>query len=344
MLALAAGLLTGFFLSATAAASAATAPVRLQGRDYVRLDDWARQHQFKVTRTPNSREVLAVRAGDRLTLTTDGRRIEFNGVGLWLSHTVLLTNQQVMIAQLDARGVLTTLANPPQRPPGQRIRTICIDPGHGGKEPGHLSSNRLEKTYTLLLAQEVRRMLQDAGLKVVLTRHSDTTVELMERTAIARKADADLFVSLHYNAAAASSTTATGIEVYAMTPVGARSTNASNDAGPLGAFSGNRFDTDNLLLAYQVQRALTRSLPKAADRGVRRARFMVLRLAEMPAILIEAGFMSHQTDGRWIYSQNGRRQTARAIADGILAYQRTVERGTSSTSSSKSTTPSSARK
>lgn len=342
MLAIAAGLLTGFFLPATATAASPT--VSIQGRDYVRLEDWARQNHFKVTRTPQSREVVAVRAGDRLTLTTDGRRIEFNGVGLWLSHTVLLTNQQVMVAHLDIRSVLNTLANPPQRPPGQRIKTICIDPGHGGKEPGHKSSSRLEKTYTLLLAQEVRRLLQDAGLKVVLTRHSDITVDLVERTAIARKADADLFISLHYNAAAASSTTATGIEVYAMTPVGARSTNASNDAGPVGSFSGNRFDADNLLLAFHVQRALTRSLPNAADRGVRRARFMVLRLAEMPAILIEAGFMSHPTDGRWIYSQNGRRQTARAIADGILAYQRTVERGTSSTSSSKSTTPSSAKK
>ncbi|HQH03701.1 MAG TPA: N-acetylmuramoyl-L-alanine amidase, partial [Verrucomicrobiota bacterium] len=90
-------------------------------------------------------------------------------------------------------------------------------------------------------------------------------------------------------------------------------------------FIGNRNNSRNLFLAYQVQAALVRNLA-TEDRGVRRARFAVLRDAAMPAVLIEAGFMSHPVEGRKILTAAYRQQIARAIVEGLLAYKKAVER------------------
>jgi N-acetylmuramoyl-L-alanine amidase len=88
---------------------------------------------------------------------------------------------------------------------------------------------------------------------------------------------------------------------------------------------GNRCNDKNILLAYDVQKSLVQQLG-VQDRGVRRARFAVLRDAEMPAILVEAGFMSHPVEGSKIFTPAYRRQLARAIVDGIMTYKRAVER------------------
>ena len=139
--------------------------------------------------------------------------------------------------------------------------------------------------------------------------------------------EADLFVSLHFNAAESARGSVQGAQVFCLTPAGASSTNARGEGGGVGWCAGNRNNDRNLFLAYQVQQALTRSLA-VEDLGVRRARFAVLRDAAMPAVLIEAGFMSHPVEGRKILTAAYRRQIARAIVEGVLAYKRTVEQGT----------------
>ena len=110
-----------------------------------------------------------------------------------------------------------------------------------------------------------------------------------------------------------------------MTPVGAASTNARGEGSDARAYPGNRNNAKNLQLAYQVQKALLRNL-RSEDRGVRRARFEVLREATMPAVLIEAGFLSHPVEGKKIFTAEYRRQMARAIVEGIQGYKKVVER------------------
>lgn len=292
-------------------------------RDYRPLIEWANARGCKVVWNPASRDVLVTRGTSRIALQIDSSRITVDGVSVWLSHPVVRAASQILVANRDAQGVLDPLAHPPRSP--KRIRTICLDAGHGGKEPGQRSGQRLEKNFTLALAEEVRKQLVAAGFKVVMTRPDDSFVELTERPEIARRAGADLFVSLHYNAAADARSDAGGVEVYALTPEGARSTNISNDLGSLAAAAGNESDPENLFLAYCLQRSLTQQLPGTNDRGVRRARFLVLRLARMPAVLVEAGFMSNAGDSRWIYSSVGRNKAAAAIVDGIRKYQKATE-------------------
>jgi N-acetylmuramoyl-L-alanine amidase len=154
-----------------------------------------------------------------------------------------------------------------------------------------------------------------------MTRSKDTFIDLPDRPALANRRGADLFVSLHFNATETGRNEVEGPEIYSITPVGASSTNARGEGANSGPTTGNRNEQRSLLLAYQVQKSLVRNLA-VDDRGVRRARFAVLRDAAMPAILIEGGYMTHPIEGRKIFSDAYRRQLAQAMVKGILAYQK----------------------
>ena len=205
------------------------------------------------------------------------------------------------------------------------IHTIVLDPGHGGKDPGRQAGRLQEKKLTLLLAKELSDQLTRAGLKVSLTRKDDAFVELQARPELAQRRGAELFVSLHFNSAdGAGGPGVKGVEVYCLAPAHTSSTNARGEGAGAGGYPGNRLDARNMLLAYQLQSALVTEL-RLEDRGVRRARFAVLRSAEMPAVLIEGGFMTNPAEAKNISDANYRRQMAKAIVDGVLAYKRMVE-------------------
>jgi N-acetylmuramoyl-L-alanine amidase len=299
---------------------------QVPGPTYVRLVDWAKANGFNSRWLKPDESVQLSRNGSKLVLTVDSREAQINGVQVWLLLPAVARYRSLCLAQLDVDRTLRPLLSPPKAQPGAKIRTICLDPGHGGKDPGYQVGSNQEKHYALLLAQEVRTQLARAGLKVTMTRSTDTLVELPTRPELAKRRGADLFVSLHFNAADPGRSIVQGVEVYCLTPVGATSTNARGEGADAGWCAGNGHNDQNLFLAYQVQKSLTRNL-SVADRGVRRARFAVLRDAEMPAVLIEAGFMSNPAEGRKIFTSEYRQKMARAIVDGLLAYKRAVEQG-----------------
>jgi N-acetylmuramoyl-L-alanine amidase len=272
-----------------------------------------------------SGEVVLSNRWSSLGFTVDSRRAEIKGVKAWLSVPITPYNQGVYVATVDVATLLNPLLNPARNKPGQEVRTIALDAGHGGKDPGFQVGSEQEKKHTLLLARQLRTYLQDAGFKVVMTRLTDDYIDRPERPALARRRQADLFVSLHFNASEAGKNGTKGVEVYCTTPAGAQSTNVRGEDAPAHAVPANAFDAKNLLLAYQLQAALVRSLD-AEDRGVKRARFVVLRDAVMPAVLIEGGFMTDPEEARNIFNPAYRQEMARAIVDGIMAYKRLVER------------------
>jgi N-acetylmuramoyl-L-alanine amidase len=298
--------------------------VRVHGTDYVGLADWSRVKGLKWRWLKRDESFQLTNATVRFQFLVDSREARVNGLQLWLLFPLTMRNGQVFISQLDADHTVRPLLAPARNVTGKKIKTICLDPGHGGKEPGYRVGSKQEKDYTLRLAFELRDQLQKAGFKVCLTRSTDKLVELSDRPAVARRYKADLFVSLHFNAAASGRDEAKGAEVYCYTPAGAPSTNARGE-GNGGWATGNKFNSNNLLLACQIQRSLVRNLG-VEDRGVRRARFAVLRDAAMPAVLIEAGFMSHPTEGKKVFDGTYRREMARFIVDGITSYKRIVER------------------
>jgi N-acetylmuramoyl-L-alanine amidase len=257
-----------------------------------------------------------------LQLETDSRharKSEIGGVPVWLSLPVILRGGVPWISLADAQTSLEPVMIPPKSP--ARVQTICLDPGHGGRDAGEAAGVNYEKKYTLLLAQAAERLLRAEGFKVVLTRTNDVYVDLAERPALAARAGADLFISLHYNAGPPS---LRGIEVHCLPPAGMKSSNAGGGLGSTPAYPGNAQDGRNILLAYQVLKSISAALP-FQDIGVKREHYMVLKEARMPAILIEGGFMTDPQDAKNIYDTAVRQRMARSIVDGILAYKKSVE-------------------
>jgi N-acetylmuramoyl-L-alanine amidase len=322
-LSLAAVALFGRMASEALGATRPAAYTRNAAAEYASVTEWARSHGCEA-RWLKRDEVLELSSGSaRMVLTVDAREARFNGVGIWLLFPPAQRGGAFCLTQLDLATTLRPLLQPAAKS-GSVIKSICLDPGHGGKDPGNRVGSKLEKTYTMLLAQEVKSQLLRAGLKVTTTRGSDSFVDLPDRPDAANHRKADLFVSLHFNSTEGSRDSVQGAEVYCLTPVGASSTNAEGQGSGAGGSPGNRNNDRNLLLAYEVQRSLTHDLG-VSDRGVRRARFAVLRDAAMPAVLIEGGFMSHPVEGQKIFTPAYRRQMATAIVNGVLAYKRAIE-------------------
>jgi len=291
----------------------------INGHSYQPLADWADANRFR-TAARRSDEIVLTNRTARLVLDKDSRTAQINGVNVALSFPVAVDKGQFSIAQLDLTKTIEPLLFAPKFA-GKKISTIVLDPGHGGKDPGNRVAGRNEKTATLALAQELSDQLKASGFKVMLTRTKDKFVELPVRPDIANRANADLFVSLHFNATESGKAEVSGPETYCITPVGASSSNAQGEGANYGATPANVSEKKSLLLAYQVQKALVNNLG-VNDRSVRRARFAVLRDCEMPAILVESGYMTHPVEGKKIFDTAYRKQLAAAIVKGILAYQK----------------------
>ncbi len=294
--------------------------VTVSGSEYVRLAEWAETAGLTMKWNKKEPDITLSGAAERVEFTVDSRRVEVGGVTVWLSLPVVNRGGVALVSLEDLRTTLEPVLFP--RKSDARVRTICLDPGHGGKDTGKADHHNYEKKYTLLLGREVESLLKEDGFDVVMTRTTDETVELPDRPLIASRHGADLFVSMHYNAADAD---VRGVEVYCLTPAGMNSSDVGGGRSIDSADAGNTQDERNVLLAYEVLKGITRGLP-LEDRGMKRSRFEVLREARMPAILIEGGFMSQRDDARTIYDTAFRKRMARAIEGGILAYKNAVEK------------------
>lgn len=190
-----------------------------------------------------------------------------------------------------------TTVNPsaPLPRPGRRI--VVIDPGHGGRDPGAIGINGLRETNVVLpISLDVSRILQQQGVTVYLTRTNEREVDLAPRVALAERARANVFVSIHANAISMSRPDVNGLETY---------------YAP-GSSAGKR-------LAQTIHQSILSSI-RMGDRGVRGARFYVIRRTSMPAALVETGFLTGAQDNPRLADPNFRRQMAQAIARGILQY------------------------
>jgi N-acetylmuramoyl-L-alanine amidase len=303
-------------------AQASLKAYRIEGTSYVAVPDIARLYNLGRDASASVEYADYRTTSARLSAQAEQRDIVLNGVNHWLSFPVQSYRGRLWISDVDVLKVLDPVLRPDTARPGNFIRTIVLDPGHGGRERGtHGATGAAEKTLTLDLAQRVQRLLAGNGRRVVLTRTSDRPVSLDERAEFARSQRADLFVSLHFN----SGGSASGIETFCLPPAGAASTaQLSGRTGGAGKEQGNRFDLGNVWLAHCVQKTLLQATG-AADRGVRRARFAVLRDAPCPAILVEAGFLSNRSEERKILTVEYREQLAKAVASGILEYKRSIE-------------------
>ncbi len=173
--------------------------VSISGSDYVRMAEWAESAGLAMKWTRKDQGITLSGSSELVEFTVDSRRAEVGRVAVWLSLPVVNRGGVALISLADARTTLEPVLFP--RKSDTRIRTICLDPGHGGRDTGEADHSNYEKQYTLLLALEVESLLKGDGFNVVLTRTTDIAVELAERPLIASRHGADIFVSMHYNSA-----------------------------------------------------------------------------------------------------------------------------------------------
>ncbi len=299
--------------------------VRLFGVDYVSAAEFAQRFRLTTQWIVPQKKLRLTSQWTTLDLAADSIEVWLNGLKLFLGEPVVSRSGTLYLGRRDAEQLLRPILSPGSAKPAPALRTIVIDPGHGGNDPGN-QNPRLkltEKTFTLDVAKRLERLLKAQGYRVVLTRTSDRRVELDERTEIARKARADLFISIHFNGF--SSSRVSGTETFIMTPRYQRSSpQAERTASMVSTnFPSNRFDHWNALLGYQMHRQLVEHL-KQEDRGLKRFRYRVLCTIECPAVLVEAGFLSNDAEGRKVASPAYRQKIAEAIAAGVKANATTL--------------------
>jgi N-acetylmuramoyl-L-alanine amidase len=225
-------------------------------------------------------------------------------------------------------------------PKAYKQRIIVIDPGHGGKDSGGIGiGHRMEKIAVLKIAKYLYNDLKKMGYKVYLTRHSDYFIPLRERTHFANRKKADLFISIHCNITPNHSTNIKGITTYFLSPTrdkrsievakienkGVKNLNYTDQNVILGVLNRDRI-IDSQKLAIDIQAGMLYSLRKkynnVIDRGVRPAPFWVLVGTQMPAILIETGFLTNPMEAKRLFDPTYQKLLADGIAAGIYNYFR----------------------
>jgi len=247
------------------------------------------------------------------------RRFVYNGVLIYLNGSVQSADSGWTLFRSDLDDVVDALLHPPLSLAPQRIETVVLDPGHGGHDKGTVSNRRVEeKRVTLDVAKRVSQKLQAAGVRVRMTRDRDVYLSLDQRAVFANKVKADVFVSIHMNAA--DDRSVSGVETFVLASPGFPSTvsTAVSDRDQL-TYPGNRCGPANMLLGYYVQRNLLH-YAGAGDRGVKRTRFYVLRNVGCPAVLAECGFLSNPGEEEKVLSRKYRDALAEGVARGILTY------------------------
>lgn len=251
-----------------------------------------------------------------VVFTSGSRKLRFNDTLLWLNGPTQKGSSSWTITRYDSEAMLDPLLRPSANVRGDDIATIVLDPGHGGSDSGAIGHRRVyEKKAVLDVAKRTRDILKAQGLSVRLTRESDYFIPLAKRTSLARQWGADLFISIHFNAAANSSVS--GIETYVCSSPGFASTMGGR-ADPR-TYKGNQFDKKNTLLGYYLHRGMLKQV-KAIDRGIKHARFEVLRSAPCPAALLECGFITNKSEAARVISRQHRATLAKGIANGIMSY------------------------
>ncbi len=205
-----------------------------------------------------------------------------------LRNSIKRTYEKIKVQDLD----FTSLPNVPY---GKY--KVVIDPGHGGSDPGAVGINGLRETDIVLdVSKNVSKFLTYKGVKTILTRNNDRTLDLQPRVSKANNSKADIFVSIHANATRGKRKDVNGLETY--------------------YYSGYK----GYSLAKNIQKQILIVSPQSPDRGVRRSRFYVIRKTSMPAALVEIGFLTGMYDADLLQQKAYRDKMSFAIARGILNY------------------------
>jgi N-acetylmuramoyl-L-alanine amidase len=317
------------FLLATVVLSAGAAELRVTrigAVDYVSLEAAAQSLGLRVERlVPDTDVMLKSGAQPVARLSDHSRQVDIRGLRVFLGDPVVAQGGAFFVSRTDYQDRLVPKFRPElcgEAPPVPHV--IAIDPGHGGIDPGAVNAvlGIMEKTYTLDVSLRLKRLLEAAGYRVVLTRDSDHDVPKPIRSEMANLAGADFLVSVHFNLIHNDRKT-TGVEVMSFPPRSQRSTeswspgyrdDAESKASPV-----NAFDAWSAVLGGALHRSLLDAL-RDGDRGEKLEHLAVLRGLKCPGVLVEPAFISSDVEGARLETAGYRDRIAAAIFSGIQEY------------------------
>jgi N-acetylmuramoyl-L-alanine amidase len=294
--------------------------IKVNGRDYLTVDNISKFYGLPAEVAPSGAQIKLETVKNPLEFVGGSREVIINGVRSWLCFPLLEHDGKFLVSRTDVAKTIEPLVRPHRVANLGQIRTVVLDPGHGGYDKGAVCRYGSEKNFALDVARQLRPLLQAKGFRVITTREGDYFVPLEVRARIANAARDSIFVSIHFNATDRDPS-ATGFEIFSFTPRGAPSTSdnwVTSSSASVQAGSG--VDAQSMALSACIYHSLLGHIPEF-DRGIKRARFAVLRQTKVPAVLIEGGFLTERGESRLIAKKDWRGRLAQAISVGIENYR-----------------------
>lgn len=320
----------------------------IDGQRYVSLSNFCQAYALSWEWNSISQHVFFDSPRLTISLHCGTSMALINGNIEYLSTAVIIKKSNIIIP-LELAKIVDEYAVSKAKETGKsKFKTVVIDPGHGGRDPGAIGKGGLqEKQVALDVALNLKYLLEAEGLKVLMTRESDNFISLWRRAHIANNSKADFFISIHVNASRYQGPQ--GFEVYYLSEAvddEARAVAAVENAAV--AFEDSKTAMHNITSdialwesyfsehraqSLQLAKILCDSAAENLDiknRGVKTARFYVLKGVRLPAILVEIGFISNLAEERKLKNPEYRRQVASVLASAILQYKSAFEIATGS--------------
>ena len=295
--------------------------VMCDNRRYVPIDNVATFYKMNQPVSIGERFRLAA-PGRSIEGIAGGRDVHINGVKYVLCFPIVSRDGRTLVSAMDVVKIIEPILRPQKIKNPGTVKTVILDAGHGGLDSGATGPFGKEKDAALDVVLRAKKLLQENGYQVRSTRLSDTFIPLGERTKYANRHANAIFVSVHFNKSKTGG--ASGLETYCLAPRGVPSMDEENlSYSDYVQHPGHRNDPANVALATTVHAALVRTLG-LTDRGVKRARFVVVRNIRIPGILIEGGFMSGTPDAQLISRPEYRQRIAECILEGVNRYKQVV--------------------
>jgi len=293
--------------------------IKVNGHDYLTIENISKFYGLPAEVTSSGDKVQTETVKNPLEFVGGSREVVINGARSWLCFPLIEQDGKFLVSRTDVAKTIEPLVRPHRVPNVGNVETVVLDPGHGGHDKGAVCRYGSEKDFALDVARKLCALLQTKGLRVIMTREGDYFVPLDVRAQIANAARNSIFVSIHFNATN-DDPDATGFEIFSFTPRGAPST-SDNAVTPtsLSMQAGTVVDNQSLALSACIYHSLLGHIPEF-DRGIKRARFAVLRLTRVPAVLVEGGFLTERGESRLIANKDWRDRLAAAISVGIENY------------------------
>ena len=295
-------------------------------RDYIGIDEFCKKYNFQYS-FDTIDDVVRLKSPDREIQVMLNSNVGYStGVIFYLQDPPVYLGGKILLP-LRLAEMISTREIVSFKPPFA-IETIVIDPGHGGKDPGAISRSGIkEKDVNLKVSKYLKEELERKGFNVILTRSTDVYLTLGQRVEIAKKHNADLFLSIHANANRSRSVN--GVEIYYLTPTRLKSRERATQLAKDDDFGIKPFNakvilwdmvlTKNQGLSVELSRALYFAFKNLGFKikPLRKAPFYVLRFAYVPSVLVEMGYLTNSYEEKMLKKTYYQKQIAEAIALGV---------------------------